>query len=57
MANEILCIIVGMIIGSLLTTFIFALVSIGDTNTNIEEEDREQEAFLKELAEMRKTQR
>lgn len=54
MTNEILCIIVGMLIGSLLTTFIFALVSIGDTNTNIEEEDREQEAFLKELAEMRK---
>ena len=54
MLSKTLFVIIGMLIGSLSTTFIFALASIGDTNTSKEEEDREQEAFLKEFAEMKK---
>lgn len=54
MLNSVLIFVIGMLVGSVLTTFIFALASVGNTSGSSEEDDREQEAYLKELAEMRK---
>ena len=54
MLSSVLVFVIGMLVGSVFTTFIFALASAGKTSSNREEDDREQEAYLKELAEMRK---
>lgn len=52
--SKVVFFIIGTLIGSFSTTLMFALASVGDTDTSQEEDDREQEAFLKELAETRK---
>lgn len=54
MLSSVLLFVIGILVGSVFATFIFALASAGNTSSSREDDDREQEAYLKELAEMRK---